>query len=92
MHDNIPYTLLKDQLAWERTRLANERTFLSYIRTSLYFLVGGVALITVKSLDNTMIPGIAAVVFSGMLITTGTYRYIRMRSKLKRSVPQEIAS
>lgn len=35
--------ILRDYLAIERTRLANERTLLSYIRSSLYLLLGGMA-------------------------------------------------
>ncbi|MFT4781527.1 MAG: putative membrane protein, partial [Pseudohongiellaceae bacterium] len=31
--------ILRDYLAIERTRLANERTLLSYIRSSLYLLL-----------------------------------------------------
>ena len=35
--------ILRDYLAIERTRLANERTLLSYIRSSLYLLLGSIA-------------------------------------------------
>lgn len=34
---------LNDYLALERTRLANERTLFSYIRTALYLTLGGIA-------------------------------------------------
>ena len=33
--------VLREYLAIERTKLANERTLLTYIRTGLYFLVAG---------------------------------------------------
>lgn len=33
--------ILREHLAIERTRLANETTLLAYIRTGLYFLVAG---------------------------------------------------
>jgi putative membrane protein len=35
---------LTDELAVERTRLANERTLLAYIRSSLYFSIAGLTL------------------------------------------------
>ncbi|MDD4605618.1 MAG: DUF202 domain-containing protein, partial [Dysgonamonadaceae bacterium] len=35
--------ILRDYLALERTRLANERTLFSYIRTALYLTLGGIA-------------------------------------------------
>lgn len=73
----------RSALAWERTRLANERTFLSYIRTSLYLLVGGVALVTVKGIENADVPGYIAISLSGLLLFTGIYRYVKMRRKLQ---------
>ena len=36
---------IKDNLAIERTQFANERTFLSYIRTSMGFVLAGFSLI-----------------------------------------------
>ena len=44
---------LREHLALERTKLANERTLLAYIRASLYLLVGGTALLQLK--DNERI-------------------------------------
>ncbi|MFZ2282343.1 MAG: DUF202 domain-containing protein, partial [Lutibacter sp.] len=39
--ENREKIILRDFLALERTRLANERTLFSYIRTSLYLFLGG---------------------------------------------------
>jgi len=33
--------ILRDHLAMERTKLANERTLLSYLRSALYLFLGG---------------------------------------------------
>ena len=44
--------ILREKLALERTVLANQSTFLAFLRTSMYFLVAGVSinnLTTVKS-------------------------------------------
>jgi putative membrane protein len=40
--------ILRDYLALERTKLANERTLLSYIRSSLYLMLGGIAIIQLE--------------------------------------------
>ncbi|WP_299517905.1 DUF202 domain-containing protein, partial [uncultured Flavobacterium sp.] len=40
--ENRDEIILRDYLAMERTKLANERTLLSYIRSSLYLLLGGI--------------------------------------------------
>ncbi|MEC4685061.1 MAG: DUF202 domain-containing protein [Nitrospirota bacterium] len=39
------HLFLRDHLAAQRTTLANERTFLSYVRTALTLLVAGVSFI-----------------------------------------------
>jgi len=45
--DNLP---LGDWLAVERTRMANQRTFLAMLRTGLYFLVMGLSVINIEQL------------------------------------------
>jgi putative membrane protein len=44
--------ILRDYLALERTRLANSRTLLSFIRTSLYMFLGGMGFLELKSLQD----------------------------------------
>lgn len=44
--------ILRDYLAIERTRLANERTLLSYIRSSLYLLLASIAIFQLKDFPN----------------------------------------
>jgi len=46
--ENKEQIILRDYLALERTRLANERTLFSYIRTSLYLFLGGIAFLQFK--------------------------------------------
>jgi len=46
--ENNEETIFRDYLVVERTRLANERTLLSYIRTSLYLLLGAIAFFSSK--------------------------------------------
>lgn len=36
--------LLRENLALQRTILANQTTFLSFLRTSMYFLVAGLSI------------------------------------------------
>lgn len=44
--------ILRDYLALERTKLANERTLFSYIRTSLYLLTVGIGIFEIKSISH----------------------------------------
>lgn len=82
--------ILRDVLALERTRLANERTLLSYARTSLYLIVGGIALIKVEQFDNTKAIGIIVIVASILLVLFGVYRYISLRRKIKEQLNKQV--
>lgn len=75
---------LRDHLALERTRLGNERTLLSYIRSSLYLLIGGIALVQVEGHGNLRYVGYLALAFCVLSIMVGYYRFHRLRKQLDR--------
>lgn len=76
--------ILRDYLAIERTRLANERTLLSYIRSSLYLILGGIAFIQLKNYPDFKYLGIIALVFSAIFLIIGIYRFILLKRSLKK--------
>ncbi|HLT32864.1 MAG TPA: DUF202 domain-containing protein [Aquaticitalea sp.] len=76
--------ILRDYLAIERTRLANERTLLSYIRSSLYLLLGGIAFLQLKNFPNFKYLGFSALVFSAIFFIIGIYRFVLLKKSLKR--------
>ena len=76
--------ILRDYLAIERTRLANERTLLSYIRSSLYLLLGGIAFFQLKEFPNFNYLAIVALVFSALFFLIGIFRFILLKKSLKR--------
>lgn len=47
--ENNEKLILRDHLALERTKLANERTLFSYIRTSLYLLTAGIGIFQIEN-------------------------------------------
>ncbi|KAA9394308.1 DUF202 domain-containing protein [Kocuria coralli] len=74
-----------------RFTLANERTFLAWIRTALAFLAGGVAL---EAFAGDVFPapvrtGLAiALLLVGMVIAAGaTVRWIRIERAMRHSLP-----
>lgn len=69
-------------LALERTKLANERTLLSYIRSSLYLLVGGIALIQLKEYENLNWIGYLALFICVVFLTVGIFRYVLLYRRL----------
>lgn len=71
-------------LALERTKLANERTLLSYIRSSLYLLVGGLALIQLKDYDHLKWLGYLSLVICVLFLTIGILRYTLLYRRLNK--------
>jgi len=83
-HDEI---ILRDFLALERTRLANERTLMSYVRTALFFLTGGVALLEIKYLNHIRDIGYFSMVLSGFTLGFGIFRYWVLAKRIKKFYP-----
>lgn len=75
--------ILRDYLAIERTRLANERTLLSYIRSSLYLILGGIAFLQLEGFANIKYLGILSLVLSVIFLVIGIYRFMILKKSLK---------
>ncbi|WP_309300253.1 DUF202 domain-containing protein [Aequorivita sp. CIP111184] len=69
-------------MALERTKLANERTLLSYIRSSLYLLLGGIAILQLKDFRNIHWLGYIALVVCVFFLTVGVFRYVLLSRRL----------
>jgi len=67
--------ILRDDMAVHRTTLANERTFLAYVRTALTLFVAGVTF--VKFFDNLMVvaTGWLMIPVSLVVLAQGISRY-----------------
>ena len=74
---------LQDYLALERTKLANERTFFSFLRTSLYMLLGGIAFLQLQGFDNVKWMAFVTISLSVIILVVGIYRYVRLGKKLR---------
>src|SRR5690606_28201295 len=79
----IDENLIREHLALERTKLANERTLLSYTQASMYFLLGGLALLQLKEYQEMHYIGYLALVFSVLFLAVGIWRYIALSRKMK---------
>jgi putative membrane protein len=75
--------ILRDYLAIERTRLANERTLLSYVRSSLYLLLGSIALYQLKEFQNFEYLALTALIFCILFFIIGVYRFTLLKRSLK---------
>ncbi|MCF1190383.1 DUF202 domain-containing protein [Mangrovimonas sp. AS39] len=76
--------ILRDYLAIERTRLANERTLLSYIRSSLYLLLAAMAFFQLKNYADFKYVAFISLGFSFIFFVIGIYRFILLKKSLKR--------
>ncbi|MDD4149200.1 MAG: DUF202 domain-containing protein [Bacteroidales bacterium] len=76
--------ILRDYLAIERTRLANERTLFAYIRTALYLILGGIAFMQMN--DFKTIKWLAPLCFtlSLIILITGIAKFLLMKKSLKK--------
>ena len=77
--------ILREKLALQRTILANQSTFLSFIRTSMYFLVAGISVNNLTTIPNKeavelLFIGVAVWVFG-----TGLINFLSNSKKIKES-------
>lgn len=81
-YKNQDKIILRDYLALERTRLANERTLFAYIRTSLYLLTAGLGIFEIESIQHLRMLAWICVVVSAILFVFGLYKYYQLRKYL----------
>jgi putative membrane protein len=77
--------VLREYLAIERTKLANERTLLTYIRTGLYFLVAGSTLGYVIDSTFWSVMGWPLVAVGVLIAVFGGIRFRRVASQIRES-------
>jgi putative membrane protein len=77
--------VLREYLAIERTKLANETTLLAYIRTGLYFLVAGSTLGHLFSTRFWDVLGTPLILVGLLIMTIGIIRYLRLRKSIELS-------
>ncbi len=77
--------ILRDYLAIDRTILANQNTFLAYIRTALTLFVGGLTFI--KFFDSRVVEyiGWAFIPIGVVTFFVGLIRYNRLRASLSKA-------
>lgn len=77
--------ILRDHLALDRTRLANERTVLAYIRTAFMLIVaGGTALKLFVETPAVVVTAWLFIILGAIVGLFGTWRFESMRRKINR--------
>ncbi|MCD6336352.1 MAG: DUF202 domain-containing protein [Candidatus Latescibacteria bacterium] len=76
--------ILRDHLALDRTKLANRRTMLAYLRTALMLLVSGATLVKVFHSEMVMIIlGITLLSISFVVAVAGLISYQTAKRRMK---------
>lgn len=77
--------ILRERLAIQRTKMANQTTLLSFIRTSLYFLVAGLSIKSLLHVENNRFFEIPFFIISALLFLTGIINYFRQKYLIEKS-------
>ncbi|MEM6263367.1 MAG: DUF202 domain-containing protein [Bacteroidota bacterium] len=77
--------LLRDHLAVDRTRLANQRTLLSFLRTGLYLFVTALAVMKVDFLASLAWIGWLCIFLGVVVMGIGMYNYRKVQLRILRS-------
>ena len=77
--------ILRETLALQRTVLANQSTFLSFLRTSMYFLMAGLTIQNLFSNCNYIVFEIILFVISGLVLILGIFNYFRHNNLIEES-------
>ena len=76
--------ILRDFLAIERTRLSNERTLLTYVRTGLYFLLGAGAMLRLAEFEQIRWLGWASLWISLAMFVIGWIRFSLLKRQMRK--------
>ncbi|MBL7073701.1 DUF202 domain-containing protein [candidate division KSB1 bacterium] len=77
--------ILRDYLAIDRTKLANQRTMLAYFRTAIMLMASGIGLIKIFGSDFfILILGIILLSISLLVSLLGLSSYIRTKNNIKK--------
>ncbi|MFN8339305.1 MAG: DUF202 domain-containing protein [Saprospiraceae bacterium] len=77
--------ILREKLALQRTVLANQSTFLSFLRTSMYFLMAGLTIQNIFSQGNYIFFEILLFVISGLVLILGIFNFFKHKKMIHQS-------
>jgi len=74
--------ILRERLALQRTKLANQSTFLSFLRTSMYFLVAGISINSLIKIKEGLLIEISFISVSAGLLIIGVVNFYLHKRKI----------
>ena len=74
--------ILRERLALQRTILANQSTFLAFLRTSMYFFVAGLSLESLLKIENSFIIEWFLFISSFVIFCIGVLNYFKHKKMI----------
>jgi putative membrane protein len=74
--------ILRERLALQRTILANQSTFLAFLRTAMYFLIAGLSLKNVLKIENSSFIEIVLFTVSFVIFVLGIANYFKHKKSI----------
>lgn len=77
--------ILRENLAIERTEMANDRTLLAFLRTSLYLFIAGITINSVLQLKQGLAIEITFIALSVICMVVGVFKYRSQKKRIDQS-------
>ena len=77
--------ILREQMALQRTRLANQSTFLSFLRSAMYFLIAGLSIHNFYTVGSDLVIELFLFGFAALLFIMGFINYSYQLRLIKKS-------
>ena len=74
--------ILREKLALQRTALANQSTFLAFLRTAMYFLIAGLSLKNLLKVENSLFIEITLFITSFVIFVMGTLNFFKHKKSI----------
>jgi putative membrane protein len=74
--------ILRERLALQRTVLANQSTFLAFLRTAMYFLIAGLSLKNLLKIENSTVIEVFLFIISFVILVLGIFNYFKHKKSI----------
>ncbi|TDD95765.1 DUF202 domain-containing protein [Flavobacterium cellulosilyticum] len=74
--------ILRERLALQRTNLANQTTYLAFLRTSLYFFIAEISVESLLKIDNSFYIEIIFFIISAVIFIMGIINFFKQKKMI----------
>lgn len=74
--------ILRERLALQRTNLANQTTYLAFLRTALYFFIAGISVDSLLEMENSFYIEMLFLIISALIFIVGVINYFKQKKSI----------